>query len=243
MSADNDNRHGLLPCPEIDHLQTVATHLKTLTENPRNILVLTMSAVVVAEKPTTASSAKLVLYRLLARYLTALAARPLRTKCITSATLLFIQETLSSRLSGSPKPALPANGTALRSYVPIQVWGLLRELGVGEKNFQVCTGPHRKILLVLNRSLNIVSASLDGSLWCPHLSTPLPLLRQVSRREHLALAIDARTDHLTPAPSTQLLPENLCWKDRRTLQDLADRCYAIDSGEHDSYVHALTMAS
>jgi hypothetical protein len=84
---------------------------------------------VVAEKPTTASSAKLVLYRLLARYLTALAARPL---------LLFIQETLSSRLSGSPKPALPAKGTALRSYVPIQVWGLLRELGVGEKNFQVC---------------------------------------------------------------------------------------------------------
>ena len=92
---------------------------------------------VVAEKPTTASSAKLVLYRLLARYLTALAARPLRTKCITSATLLFLQETLSSRLSGSPKPALPAKGTALRTYVPVQVWGLLRELGIGEKNFQV----------------------------------------------------------------------------------------------------------
>jgi hypothetical protein len=52
---------------------------------------------------------------------------------------LFIQETLSSRLSGSPKPALPAKGTAMRSYVPIQVWGLLRELGVGEKNFQVRT--------------------------------------------------------------------------------------------------------
>lgn len=96
-----------------------------------------MSAVAAAEKPSTASSAKLVLYRLLARYLTALAARPLRTKCITSATLLFIQETLSSRLSGSPKPALPAKGTAMRSYVPIQVWGLLRELGIGEKNFQV----------------------------------------------------------------------------------------------------------
>lgn len=92
---------------------------------------------VAAEKPTTASSAKLVLYRLLARYLTALAARPLRTKCITSATLLFLQETLSSRLSGSPKPALPAKGTALRTYVPVQVWGLLRELGIGEKNFQV----------------------------------------------------------------------------------------------------------
>jgi hypothetical protein len=96
-----------------------------------------MTVLAASDKPSGVSSAKLVLYRLLARYLTALAARPLRTKCITSATLLFIQETLSSRLSGSPKPALPAKGTATRKYVPIQVWGLLRELGVGEKNFQV----------------------------------------------------------------------------------------------------------
>ncbi|KAJ9102521.1 hypothetical protein QFC21_002922 [Naganishia friedmannii] len=95
-----------------------------------------MTVLAASDKPSGVSSAKLVLYRLLARYLTALAARPLRTKCITSATLLFIQETLSSRLSGSPKPALPAKGTATRKYVPIQVWGLLRELGVGEKNFQ-----------------------------------------------------------------------------------------------------------
>lgn len=96
-----------------------------------------MTVLAASDKPSGVSSAKLVLYRLLARYLTALAARPLRTKCITSATLLFIQETLSSRLSGSPKPALPAKGTATRKYVPIQVWGLLRELGVGEKNFQM----------------------------------------------------------------------------------------------------------
>jgi hypothetical protein len=93
-------------------------------------------------RPTTASPiqppALPLFYRLLARYLTSLAVKPLKTKSYTSGVLFFLQEVLAVRLSGSLKEQWPAKNSSLRKIVPSQLLGLLRELGVSSKALQVC---------------------------------------------------------------------------------------------------------
>ncbi|KAI0286929.1 hypothetical protein BGY98DRAFT_942766 [Russula aff. rugulosa BPL654] len=50
-------------------------------------------------------------------YLTQLTEHPLRTKALTSATLCFLQEVLSSHLAGVPARRQPARGAPLYSHV------------------------------------------------------------------------------------------------------------------------------
>jgi len=94
-----------------------------------------------ALKPSTAGPinppALPLLHRLLARYLTSLATKPLKTKSYTSAVLFFLQEVIATRASGSPKEEWPAKNSILRKFVPPQLLDLLRGLGVSSKALQV----------------------------------------------------------------------------------------------------------
>jgi len=78
-------------------------------------------------------------HRLLARYLTSLAVKPLKTKIVTSGVLFFLQEVIAARASGSPKEEWPAKNSNLRRVVPPQLLGLLRQFGVSSKALQVRT--------------------------------------------------------------------------------------------------------
>jgi len=116
------------------------------------------------------SPAKPAINPLLAKYLAQLAAHPLRTKAITSATLCFLQEVLGSNLAGVPvkKPAKDAPVIAhllARSHVDIKavkmaVYGFLVSAPIGhylvgalQKAFAGKTGAGAKIGQILASNL------------------------------------------------------------------------------------------
>ncbi|KAF5323474.1 hypothetical protein D9611_005776 [Ephemerocybe angulata] len=72
----------------------------------------------------SAVPSKPTIHPLLARYLTQLALHPLRTKCITTGTLSFLQEVLGSNLAGVPvrpaKDASPLVRTLAAAHVDLK---------------------------------------------------------------------------------------------------------------------------
>lgn len=166
-------------------------------------------------KPSTAGPinppALPLLHRLLARYLTSLATKPLKTKSYTSAVLFFLQEVIATRASGSPKEEWPAKNSILRKFVPPQLLDLLRGLGVSSKALQVRTSEKTRILnvieiLVLTIALSRLLLLVDGRI----RSVPLRSYQSLLRR---------------------FLPEDVRWQNWSCCSARSDLGHDVDPGK------------